>query len=145
MPGDDGQRMKRIIAAALPVLCLTLAAVPAFAQEAIRTGDGGAPPVGAPADTTATQEDPEALRAWAQHVLNAAAANPDAKPAGPAASCATAKTDDKPHGEVWAGAGTHGYRQAGGVVTQPLGACGSLTLMVDHTEASYGRSAPKAR
>ena len=40
-----------------------------------------------------------------------------------------------PHGEVWAGIGTRGYREVGGVVTQPLGACGTLTLGVDHIQS----------
>jgi hypothetical protein len=40
--------------------------------------------------------------------------------------------DRNPHGEVWAGIGTGGYREAGGVVTKPLGDCGSVTVAIDH-------------
>ena len=41
------------------------------------------------------------------------------------------KPDRKPHGEVWAGVGTHGYREAGGVVCQPIGDHSSVTIAVD--------------
>lgn len=140
----------------LPVLGLTLlglalAAAPASAQEAIRTGDGGAPPV-TPADGAAgTQTESDA--AWAHRVLNAAeadarAAQPDAKAlptdAKASAKCA-APPDRKPHGEVWAGVGSRGYRDVGGVVTQPLGSCGSVTLMIDHAQGGYGYRTGKAR
>jgi hypothetical protein len=136
--------MKSILTAAVPFLCLTLAGASAFAQEAVRTGNGGAPPrVDAPTDAVAaTENDPEALDAWAQHVLKEASAQAVAK-AAPSTPCAATKTDGKPHGEVWAGAGTQGYRQAGGVVTEPLGSCGSVTLMIDHTQGGLGALRPR--
>jgi hypothetical protein len=136
--------MKRIVTSVAAVLCLTLAGAPAFAQEAIRTGDGGSPPVvsapivHAPVDGVgATQNDPQAIGAWARQVLNGAPTEAEAG-AAPPARCAGIEADGKPHGEVWAGIGTGGYRQAGGVVTQPLGACGSVTVMIDRTEGGYG-------
>jgi len=47
--------------------------------------------------------------------------------------------DRSPHGEVSVGAGTHGYRQAGGVVCVPLGDHAAATIAVD-TEQINGRS-----
>jgi hypothetical protein len=41
------------------------------------------------------------------------------------------KPDRKPHGEVFAGVGTHGYREVGGVVCVPVGDNGSVTLAID--------------
>lgn len=48
-----------------------------------------------------------------------------------------AKPDKTPHGEVWAGVGTHGYRQVGGAVCVPVGDHGQVTLAVD--AAHWGR------
>jgi hypothetical protein len=56
------------------------------------------------------------------------------RPAGPCggpAKTADGKTDKSPHGEVWAGVGTHGYREGGGVVCVPVGDQGSVTIAVD--------------
>ena len=53
-------------------------------------------------------------------------------------ACPT-RADDRPHGAVWGGVGTGGYRNVGGVVTQPLGDCGQITLGVDHTEGGGWR------
>ena len=59
------------------------------------------------------------------------AASPQAdQPARAAPGCVPASPDGKPHGEVWAGAGAHGYREAGGVVTEPIGRCGQVTIGV---------------
>ena len=41
------------------------------------------------------------------------------------------KPDRKPHGEVFGGSGTHGYREAGGVVCVPIGDHASVTVAVD--------------
>ena len=43
----------------------------------------------------------------------------------------TVKADKKPHGVVYGGIGTRGYRQVGGVVCQPLGDKGAITVAVD--------------
>lgn len=131
--------MKRIVAPIAALVCLTLVGAAASAQEAIPTADGAAPPVvSAPADAGgAGQNDPQAIGAWARGVLNQAPAEPDAR-AAPSPRCAASQADGRPHGEVWAGVGTRGYRQMGGVVTQPLGGCGSLTVMIDRSEGGYG-------
>jgi hypothetical protein len=39
--------------------------------------------------------------------------------------------DKSPHGEVYAGIGNHGYREAGGVVCVPLGDHVSATIAID--------------
>jgi len=49
----------------------------------------------------------------------------------PAVDGPAGQPDTKPHGEVWAGVGTQGYRNAGGVVCQPIGQDGALTIAVD--------------
>ncbi|CAN7585189.1 hypothetical protein LJR225_004385 [Phenylobacterium sp. LjRoot225] len=58
----------------------------------------------------------------------------------PGASGCSEVADRKPHGEVWAGVGTHGYRNVGTAMTAPVGKCGSLSIMVDRTEGGglYG-------
>ncbi|MBW8815512.1 MAG: hypothetical protein JF588_18985 [Caulobacterales bacterium] len=138
--------MKRLVLAAC---CAALAGSAASAQEIVRAGPEGAPPA-AEATPTAPAVDPEAAKAraigdWAQRVLAGAPAAEDeapangAKPAAAKGCNALPASDGKPHGEVWAGVGNHGYREVGGVVTQPLGRCGSLTVAVDRTEGNFGR------
>ncbi|MHB8529679.1 MAG: hypothetical protein ACYC8V_09245 [Caulobacteraceae bacterium] len=41
------------------------------------------------------------------------------------------KADHKAHGEVFAGVGTGGYREAGGVICQPLGDHAAVTVGID--------------
>jgi hypothetical protein len=128
----------------LGATCVLLAASAASAQEIVRAGPEGSPPA-AEAAPVAAAPDPEAVKAraigdWAQRVLAGAPAVDEdaAKPA--AKGCAALPASDgKPHGEVWAGVGNHGYREVGGVVTQPLGKCGSLTVAIDRTEGNFGR------
>jgi hypothetical protein len=47
------------------------------------------------------------------------------------------KPDKSPHGQVWAGVGTHGYREAGGALCVPIGDNSALAIAVD--AAHYGR------
>jgi hypothetical protein len=47
------------------------------------------------------------------------------------------KQDKDPHGEVWGGVGTHGYREAGGAVCIPLGQNAQVSIAVDTTH--WGR------
>jgi len=44
---------------------------------------------------------------------------------------ANGKPDRSPHGEVFAGVGTRGYREAGGVVCVPIGDKAAVTVAVD--------------
>lgn len=46
--------------------------------------------------------------------------------------------DGRPHGEVWGGVGTHGYRDAGGAVTIPTGKCSSMSIAVDRVQGDLG-------
>jgi hypothetical protein len=104
-----------------------LAAASASAQEVVRTGPDGAPP----APMVEPEQPQQLIDRWAH--LPLAGPSAEAAPAvgiGEAPRCAP-PPDRQPHGEVWAGIGTGGYRQLGGVVTQPLGDCGSLTLGID--------------
>ena len=47
------------------------------------------------------------------------------------------KPDRNPHGAVWAGVGTHGYREAGGAVCIPIGDNAAVNIAVDSTH--WGR------
>lgn len=132
---------------ALGACCALLAATGARAQEIVRTGAEGAPPEAGPIDAAASSEAGQAREAakdkaigdWAQRVL-AGAPSVDEPPKPAAKGCAALPANDgKPHGEVWAGIGNHGYREVGGVVTQPIGKCGSLTVAVDKTDGNFGR------
>src|SRR5450432_3330788 len=51
------------------------------------------------------------------------------------------KPDKDPHGQVWAGVGTSGYREVGGAVCLPLGDHSALNIAVDSTRIS-GRWRP---
>ena len=52
-------------------------------------------------------------------------------PCGAVAKTADGKPDKNPHGEVFAGVGTHGYREAGGVLCVPVGDHAAATIAVD--------------
>jgi hypothetical protein len=105
-----------------------LASSGAWAQEAIPTAahapDGGAPPManGGPislADKASRFDDRGPV------------------PIGPCGAPfrqttdGQLKQDKSPHGEVWGGVGTHGYREAGGVVCLPVGQNGQVSVAVD--------------
>lgn len=104
----------------------TLLAGAAQAQEAIPTaangGDGGAP----------------AASGGAPVMLSHARSERDDRGPIPIGPCGVAhdvdgvpQPDKSPHGQVWAGVGTHGYREAGGAVCVPVGANGQVTVAVD--------------
>lgn len=114
-----------------------LAPVPALAQEAIATARAVPPPAAEapPPPRPAVREDPnspEAIGRWARGVIAGAPAERDEMAEAPGGCIPP--TDGKPHGEVWAGIGTHGYRQVGGAVTVPVGKCGYATIAVDNTD-----------
>ena len=49
------------------------------------------------------------------------------------------RVDKRPHGEVWGSVGTGGYREVGGVVTQPIGDCATVTIGMSRTEGRFAR------
>lgn len=129
-------------AALILVLVLPSAAL---AQEAISTAPPGAPPAAeaAPAPPAIVRDDPnspDAIGRWANAVL-AGEPTEEAKAEAPKRAGCIPPTDGKPHGEVWAGIGTGGYRNVGGMVTVPLGECGYASIAVDKSEFD----APKRR
>jgi len=110
---------------ALALLAVVATGGAAQAQEAIATAqnapDGGAPPPYAESDTLRLSDhisrEPEFLRPRG--------------PCGGPVRTADGKLDHTPHGEVFAGIGTHGYREAGGVVCVPLNQSSAVTIAVD--------------
>lgn len=129
-----------------------LLAQAAAAQEIIQAGPTGAPPAGSAApgplkSTADPDQSPAAIGAWANgvmahaadpHAARAAADRTDA-PADASRRGCEPPPDRKPHGEIWGGIGTHGYREGGAAVTAPLGDCGSATIIVDETRGPRWR------
>ena len=127
-------------ARALPALVAAFAlAAPAGAMAddgPIVTGTGAAPPaasVAAP-PVQGGGETPEEIGAWARGVIEGRPSEP-AQAADPD-RCAT-PADDRPHGQVWAGVGTGGYREFGGVVTKRFSNCASATVAISRTEGRF--------
>jgi hypothetical protein len=142
--------MKRTV---LLVLALSSVATAVLAQEAIstRSTDAAAPPVAAPV-TNLDEPSQEQVQAaeWAHRVL--ARANGQLPPTDERALAAAEagqvvgkggcvrNPDRSPHGEVSAAAGSRGYRGVSGVVTQPVGDCGQVTIGIDMSKSGgYGR------
>ncbi|WP_334163358.1 hypothetical protein [Phenylobacterium sp.] len=114
----------------------------AAAEEAMATAGASASPPpaaetppAAPGPTAAEDRAAREIGDWARGVLDG---RPSEEIAAAGASRCPA-SDGRPHGQVWAGIGTRGYRTVGGVVTQPLGDCGQVTVGVSHTESDFGR------
>jgi hypothetical protein len=121
------------------VLSLALTSA-AYSQEVVRKDASQADPKPAAADAAVSgdeQTQAEADGAWARAVMDRAAAG---KSSGSKAGCVR-NHDRAPHGEVWAGAGSNGYRDVGGVVTEPIGNCSTLTVGYDQgsDNLDYGR------
>jgi hypothetical protein len=124
--------MKRF-AATLIVIALTGAA-PALAQEAIQTHSGENPGAEAPAAATPSSPDRDQRQAngdWARRVM--AGQSTDESEDVDSRGCRR-NPDRRPHGEVWAGVGTGGYKTVGAVVTQPIGDCSEVTVAVSQTD-----------
>jgi hypothetical protein len=123
---------------ALPCLigAVMMASTGAWAQEAIPTAanatGGGAPPA-------------PAAGAYPTMIADRDNEHDDRGPV-PVGPCGSPyksvnggplKQDKDPHGEVWAGVGTHGYRDVGGAVCVPVGKNAQVTIAVDSTQ--WGR------
>ncbi len=121
--------------AVFAALSLLGAAPLAHGQEAVPTA-GGAGAHGAPVTPNSASPDtldpPDEIRADDPGPLMGPCG-----PTGPAKNNPD-QPDHKAHGEVFAGAGTHGYREAGGVVCQPIGDHSAVTVGVD-VESQRGR------
>ena len=123
------------LAAAALVSVTGAHAVPA---DPVAAADGpiptaaGAPAGGAPA--VSPIQDPLRLSDHRDLGVNILRSAP---PCGPVSASngdedgADAKPDKRAHGEVFAGVGTHGYREVGGVVCVPLGDKASATIAID--------------
>lgn len=59
-------------------------------------------------------------------------------PCGPEKVKPDGKLDTAAHGEVYGGVGTHGYREVGGSVCQPVGQNGAVSISVDETQGNWG-------
>ena len=114
---------------------LTLCTTVASAQEIIEIDRT---PRGEPSRRLNPEETKaEAAGAWAQEVLDRAVGVPAAGAEPERRARCDADPDRAAHGEVWGEVGTGGYRSVGGVVTQPIGACGQLTIGIGQT--NFGR------
>jgi hypothetical protein len=123
--------MKFAVLLAAPLIAFAPAAM---ADEVIATHGDGAPAAEAPSDQVSGEDRAkQANGEWARRVM---AGQPTDEAAGDkeARKGCPQQGDGKPHGEVWAGVGTGGYRNVGGVVTQPLGDCAQVTVAIDHTQ-----------
>lgn len=102
-------------------IVLALAAGTARASEVIATA-GGAPAPATPLAAPILIPD------------HADFDNDIVRPVGPCGGSAKTdggKPDKKPHGAVFAGVGTGGYREGGGVMCVPLGDHAAATIAVD--------------
>ncbi|WP_374473040.1 hypothetical protein [Phenylobacterium sp.] len=132
----------RLAAAVLVLACGSAAAEPpmstAGAAAPLPVVTEPAPIARTPATPSQDREARE-IGDWAEGVLagRPSAPAPEEIAAAPEGRCPP--SDGKPHGQVWGGIGTRGYREIGGVVSQRLGDCGSVTVGISHTEGDFGR------
>ncbi len=101
------------------------AGMPAAAQDGPIATAAGAPLDGAPTPQAASAPD---RPAWPSGGADFVRTNVNACGAPPKED---GSKDKDPHGEVYAGIGNHGYREAGGVVCVPLGDHAAATIAVD--------------
>jgi hypothetical protein len=128
------------LAAALSVVAFAGAAL---AEDGpIATGRAGDPPAATASAAPISAGWEPAMRAeapgeWARRVMAGEPAPEEVAQAQPG-RCPT-RVDKRPHGEIWAGVGTGGYREVGGVVTQPIGDCATVTIGMSRTEGRFAR------
>ena len=119
-------------AAALAATVALLAPLAGQAQEAISTA-AGAPSGGAPAESP-----PGDTLRLSDHVDQGPGFLRPIGPCGGPARTEDGKPDKTPHGSVWAGVGTSGYRELGGALCVPLGDNGALAIAVDAGQINGG-------
>jgi len=114
---------------------------PALADEGpIATSRADSPPSATASAAPIGQGVEPGMRAeapadWARRVMAGEPAPEEVAEAQPG-RCPT-RIDKKPHGEVWGSVGTGGYREVGGVVTQPIGDCATVTIGMSRTEGRF--------
>ena len=122
--------MKRV---SISIALAVAVASSAHAGEAISTagGAGAAPAVSAPTGAPILISEHDAFDHDIQRAVG---------PCGGVAKTDDGKPDKSPHGEVFAGVGTRGYREAGGVVCVPLGDHAAATIAIDvgHVDGRSG-------
>jgi hypothetical protein len=121
-------RTAAVVLACAAIACVAMVGgpAPALADEAIPTASGAS--AGAPASPP-LDPDSGPLR-LSDHVDGPDALGPVGPCGGPAFK-ENGKPDRTPHGEVWAGVGTHGYREIGGALCAPIGDSSALSIAVD--------------
>jgi hypothetical protein len=128
-----------------PAALATALLVAAFAGSAladegpIATGRADNPPASTAASAPIGQGLEPTLRAeapgdWARRVM---AGEPAPEEVAEAQGRCPTRVDKRPHGEVWGSVGTGGYREVGGVVTQPIGDCATVTIGMSRTEGRF--------
>jgi len=105
----------------------------AGAAELVATAE----PVGSPTPTLAIGPDAAEAPPLGGLLAPPRTAEDRAPPAQGVAACGEA-VDRQPHGEVWAGIGSHGHRTLGTAMTAPIGKCASLSIAVSRTEGDFG-------
>ena len=123
--------MKRVLSG---IAIAFLMSAQAGAAELVTTAGASAAPQAAAPAAALPLDGP--ARQVADEVAGAAPAPGDGRcrAAAPAADA----DDRQVHGEVWAGVGTHGYRDVGTAMTAPVGRCGSVSIAIDRSEGSFG-------
>lgn len=109
----------------------SLAGAPAWAQEAIPTA-ANAPSAGAPAPPPAAVP-PLTLNDRRQFDDSGPPLVGPCGAVGDIVDGVPQKPDKNPHGSVWAGVGTAGYREVGGHVCVPIGDKAAVDIAVDST------------
>jgi hypothetical protein len=117
----------------LATAALLFLASPALADGPVATAGGSGP--AAPLPTTAPPPLPTAVTEAPEGPQIAMG------PCGPETVKPDGKLETKPHGEVEAGVGTSGYRHVAGIVCQPIGQNGAVTVGVSdtHIDDTYRR------
>ncbi|MDO8408760.1 MAG: hypothetical protein Q7S93_01665 [Phenylobacterium sp.] len=128
-------------AALAAALLVAAFAGPALAEEGpIATGRADSPPPVTASAAPIGQAQESVLRAeapgdWARRVMAGEPA-PEEVAQAQQGRCPT-RVDKRPHGEVWGSVGTGGYREVGGVVTQPIGDCATVTIGMSRSEGRF--------
>lgn len=112
---------------------LSLLAGAASAQEAIPTAQGVTPPDASKEPLPPPLGVARPGEALAPMQPGPCGTSPTPKMA-PLDANGEPQVDTSPHGEMYAGVGTRGYREVGGTVCVPVGKSGAVSISVDQTK-----------